>query len=488
MKISFVIPAHNEEQNINNMVNILLKNFRKKIIEIIIVNDCSSDRTGLILKKLTRKNKLIKAINRKYNGGVGNAIRVGLRNISPKSDYVFLLDCDFTENADDIKRMISSVSGSDGLLGSRYLKNGSLVNYPLAKKIANRSFHFLMNMLLGISYRDVTNNFKLYKKEIIEKISPFLVSEGFSINAETGIYPILMKYKIKEIPVSWIGRTDDMGNSNFRVLKAGPGYFKVLLRSLNFKNLSSKKKHDQDDERKHFDELIKKTGETNFANLRPVALIRFSRKAKTILSLSKGKNTRILDLGCGTGILSKYILEQNPEVRIEGVDISPKAIEVAKKNLKNFKNAKFRVGDTGKLPFKDNTFDVVAGNSILHHVSLEEAIPEIIRVSKEGAKVWFSEPNYLNPQIFIQKHVPFIKNMMQDSEDERAFFKWEMLEMFKKYGFKKIIVKPYEFLHPFIPKAYLASFAKFCIFLEKVPVIKELAGTIEVIATVQKKS
>src|SRR3989344_2514271 len=486
MKISFVIPAHNERANIANMLRLLVKNFSKVTGEIIIVNDCSTDQSEKLLNDLKRKYKRLKVINRKYNGGVGNAIREGLRNISPKSDYVFLLDCDFIENTRDIKKMISSVSNADGLLGSRYLKKGSLVNYPLAKKIANRGFHFLMNTLLDISYKDVTNNFKLYKKEVILKIAPYLISEGFSVNAETGIYPILMKYKIKEIPVSWIGRTADMGNSNFKILKAGPGYFKVLLRSLNFKNLSSKKKHDQEEERKHFDELIRKTGETNFANLRPIARIRFGRKAKTILTLSGSKNIKILDLGCGTGILSKYILEQNPQVYIEGVDISPNAIEVARKNLKKFKNAKFKVGDTGKLPFKDNTFDIIAGNSILHHVSLEEAIPEIIRVGNECAKVWFSEPNYLNPQIFIQKHVPFIKSLMQDSEDERAFFRWEMLSIFKKYEFKDVKVQPYEFLHPFIPKAYLTAFAKFCIFLEKVPVVKELAGTIEVIATVQK--
>lgn len=486
MKISFVIPAHNEKPNIANMVGLLLKNFNRLINEIIIVNDCSYDGSEKILKTLSEKHKKLKVINRKYKGGVGNAIKAGLKNISPKSNYVFLLDCDFTQNISDIKNMISAIKNNDGLLGSRYLRKGSLKNYPFAKKIANRAFHILMNNLLEISYKDVTNNFKLYKREIIEKIYPYITSEGFSVNAETGIYPILMGYKIREVSVSWIGRNADMGSSNFKVLKAGPGYVNVLIRSLKFKMSGFKKKHDQEDERKHFDELIENTGETNFGNLKPIAKIRFSRKAGTILGLLKKKKIKILDLGCGTGILSKHILSLNPNVNIYGVDISPKAIAIAKKNLKKFRNAKFTVGDTGVLPYKDNFFDIVAGNSILHHISLDEAIPEIIRVCKNGSKVWFSEPNYLNPQILIQKNVPFIKSLMQDSEDERAFFKWEMSKELKRYDFKDIKVRPYEFLHPLIPESHIDKFVKFCIFLEKVPLVRELAGTIEIIGTVNK--
>lgn len=486
MKISFIIPAHNEESNIKNMVDLLIRHFHKVIYEIIVVNDCSSDKSEIILKQLSNKNNKIKPVNRRYKGGVGNAIREGLRYISPKSDYVFLLDCDFTQNTEDIKKMISSIKEADGLLGSRYLKEGSLINYPLSKKIANRFFHFLMNKFLENSYKDVTNNFKLYKKEVIEKILPYLVSEGFSVNAETGIYPILMGYKIKEVPVSWVGRTADMGSSNFKVLQAGPGYVRVLLRSIKFKQSSFKKKHDKEDERRHFDQLVEKTGETNFANLKPVSKIRFSRKAKSILGLTKNKKAKILDLGCGTGILSKYILKQNPKAQIYGIDISPKAIAIAKREMRKVKNAKFVVGDTGKLPYKDNTFDVVAGNSILHHIPLEEAIPEIIRVSKKGAKIWFSEPNFLNPQILVQKNVPFIKKLMQDSEDERAFFKWEISTELRKYGFKDIDVQPYEFLHPLIPESQIDKFAKFCIFLEKIPLVRELAGSIEIKGSVNK--
>jgi len=238
MKISIVIPAHNEEKNVERIINLLLNNFDDYIGEIIIVNDCSTDNTALILNKLKMKIKKIKPLHRKGEKGVGNAIRGGLRIVDKSCDYVLLLDCDFVENIKDIKKMLKQASNFDGLVGSRYIKKGSLVNYPVAKKIANRIFHKLINLLLGIKHVDLTNNFKLYKMQVIESILPLLDSSGFSINAETGLYPVLLGYKIKEIPVSWIGRTVEMGRSNFQVVKAGPGYVRVLIKALIFKYLN----------------------------------------------------------------------------------------------------------------------------------------------------------------------------------------------------------------------------------------------------------
>lgn len=233
--ISVIIPAYNEEKNLEKMVSLILKNFQKEILELIVVNDNSTDKTESILNKLTEKNSKIKAIHRKGKNGVGLAIRDGLRHISLRSDYILLLDCDFTENIKNIKNVVNSLGPYDGVLGSRYLVKKSLINYPLIKKIANRGFHFFIKFLLNIHFKDVTNNFKFYKREVIDRIYPFLKSSGFSINAETGIYPILMRYKLKEVPVFWIGRTAEMGISHFKVIQAGGGYVKVLLYSLRLK-------------------------------------------------------------------------------------------------------------------------------------------------------------------------------------------------------------------------------------------------------------
>lgn len=238
MKISTVIPAHNEAGNVENMARLIFANLKSQLLELIVVNDCSTDNTGKILNTLKKKYKKLIVIHRKNNGGVGNAMREGLKNISNKSTHVLLLDCDFTKNTLDIKNLIKAVSDNqnvDGVVGARFIKGGVLEGYALPKKVANRSFHLLAKILFGMSQWDVTNNFKFYKKEVIDRIMPYLESPGFSINAETGIYPILFGYNIKEVPVSWIERTKGMGISDFKVLKVGPGYFKVFLRALMYR-------------------------------------------------------------------------------------------------------------------------------------------------------------------------------------------------------------------------------------------------------------
>jgi len=484
VKISVVIPAHNEESNVERMIRSLIKNFKNYIYEIVVVDDCSTDNTGKIIDALSHKFPVV-PVHRKRNGGVGNAIRKGLSSVSSKTDYVLLLDCDFLENMKDIRKMINNLSTADGFLGSRYIKGGTLVNYPGTKKIANRSFHLLARLFLGIPYIDVTNNFKLYKKEIIKDILPLLNSSGFSINAETGLYPILFGYSLKEIPVSWIGRTEDMGVSHFKVLKAGPGYVKVLLSALKLKYFEAtdvKKRRLLNIEQQHFDNLVQKTGETYYGNLRPVADIRFKRKSAAILQLLKSDKSRILEIGCGTGMLSLYLGKKNPRLNIEAIDLSPKAIEVAKKQLGKQHNIKFRVGDVNNLPFKDATFDVVVGNSILHHVDFDKVVKEVKRVLKPNGIIWFSEPNSLNPQIAIEKNVPGIKHLLQDSPNERSFVRWQLTEDLIKMNFKNVKVQPYEFLHPLIPRDFMDPIVQVCIFLEKVPVIREFAGTLQISA------
>jgi dolichol-phosphate mannosyltransferase len=80
--------------------------------------------------------------------------------------------------------------------------------------------------MLSTKFRDVTNNLKLFKREVVEKME--LTQPGFSINAETGLLPIINGYKIVEVPMSWINRTADMGVSSFKLAQVGGGYWHVL--------------------------------------------------------------------------------------------------------------------------------------------------------------------------------------------------------------------------------------------------------------------
>jgi len=240
IKISFVMPAHNEENNLPKIVPALFKELGRYIYEVVLVNDASSDRTQQVAERLKKKYPKIKIVNRTPPCGVGRALRDGYKAVSKKSGWVLSMDSDFLENITEIPRLIEKAETGlyDGVIGSRYIDKGRLVNYPVLKRVANRTYHLLVRGVFGIRQRDLTNNFKLYKREIFENIP--LSATDFAINAETGIYPVLMGYRIAEVPVSWVQRYFD--KSDFKVFKLAPSYLKVAFRALGLRIRGKKKK------------------------------------------------------------------------------------------------------------------------------------------------------------------------------------------------------------------------------------------------------
>ena len=168
------------------------------------------------------------ALRRQRPCGVGRAIKTGFKNVSPKASYILTMDSDFVESIEDVGKLIARMDqgGCDGVIGSRFMEGSRLEGYPLTKKIANRLFHYVVWFLFGIRQKDLSNNFKIYKREIIDAM-PWH-SDDFAINAETGLLPVLSGYKVCEVPASWIVRTGEMGKSKFKLVKVGLGYIKVI--------------------------------------------------------------------------------------------------------------------------------------------------------------------------------------------------------------------------------------------------------------------
>jgi len=85
----------------------------------------------------------------------------------------------------------------------------------------------LARLLLLRNFRDLTNNLKLMRREVVADLQ--LCQPGFAVNAETGLQPLILGYRVKEVPISWINRSPEMGASSFRLIRVGGGYWRVLL-------------------------------------------------------------------------------------------------------------------------------------------------------------------------------------------------------------------------------------------------------------------
>lgn len=232
--LSVILIARNEEASIGSMIEGLLNSYSSEIMEIIAVDDASTDRTAAIVQVLQKSDARVKLIRRSPPCGVGRALKTGFQNINPKADYALSMDSDFVENLSDVRSLIDAVekNGYDGVIGSRFIDGGQVIGYPGQKKMMNRMFHFIVRFLFGIKQRDLTNNFKLYKREIFQSL-PWK-SDGFAMNAETGILPVVSSYRIGEVPISWINRKPGMGLSKFRLFRHGWGYVQVIAFTYQF--------------------------------------------------------------------------------------------------------------------------------------------------------------------------------------------------------------------------------------------------------------
>ena len=224
--ISVVIPSHNEEMNLGPLVDRILALYGEYIHEIIPVNDGSTDRTGEVIDELAARDDRIKPLHRRPPNGVGLAIADGLAAASGR--YVLTIDCDFQHLLPEFRDLLDAAAeGCDVAIGSRFSRHSVLLNYPFLKILANRAFHAVAVLLFGRRIRDVTNNLKIMRREVVQDLQ--LHQRGFAVNAETGLQPIVLGYTVKQVPISWINRTPGMGVSSFRLVNVGGGYWRVLI-------------------------------------------------------------------------------------------------------------------------------------------------------------------------------------------------------------------------------------------------------------------
>lgn len=227
-------------------------------------------------------------------------------------------------------------------------------------------------------------------------------------------------------------------------------------------------------------EVILNRGEEIWNWSSPAGQLRRQRRSRMFTSFIKGRGKTILEIGCGTGLFTQCLasLDNN---RIVSVDISNQLLERARKRVPA-SHVTFKVDNICRSGLESGCFDYVVGSSILHHLEVASALREIFRLLKPGGKCLFTEPNMMNPQIALQKNIPFLKRWAGDSPDETAFFRWGISKKLKNQGFIKVRVEPFDFLHPAIPGWLLPVFKPLASAMETAPVIKEIAGSLVISA------
>jgi dolichol-phosphate mannosyltransferase len=228
MKLSIVLPAYNEEGSIAETINLLYSKLTEEKIdhEILVVNDNSKDNTLSVLIKIKETIPTLFFYTNNGPNGFGYAIRYGLQKF--QGDCVAIMMADLSDDPNDLiqyyRRMC--VGDVDCVFGSRFVKGGKVIDYPFIKLLINRLANFIIQIVIGTRYNDSTNAFKLYKKNVIEGISP-LMAPHFNLTIELSLKSIVRGYSYVVIPNSWRNRKE--GISKLKIKEMGSRYFFILM-------------------------------------------------------------------------------------------------------------------------------------------------------------------------------------------------------------------------------------------------------------------
>ena len=236
--LSIIVPVRNETDSLEDIFNYFTKNLIEEDYEVLIINDFSEDDTLFKAKQLIERNVNFKVFDNKKKG-LGGAINLGIANVS--GDFVTIMMADRSDDIEDLKKYYKLIKSEnlDAVLGSRFLKDSKVSDYPIQKLILNRIFNFFVSLIFFNKYNDYTNAFKIYKKKVLLEIMP-LISESFNIFLEIPLKIISRNYKYKIISINWMGRKK--GKSKFKIKELRSKYLFTLIYCFIEKNLLNIKK------------------------------------------------------------------------------------------------------------------------------------------------------------------------------------------------------------------------------------------------------
>ena len=227
MKLSVVIPAHDEEETVAATVEGIVATLSAEGIEheVIVVDDSSADGTAAVVEAIAERHPQVRCLPSPFRNGFGFAVRAGLDAF--EGDAVAIEMADGSDSPEDLvayQRLLEQ--GYECAFGSRFMRGSRVIDYPRYKLVLNRIVNWGIRLLFRHGYNDTTNAFKAYRREVIESLRPFL-SNHFNLTVELPLKAVVRGYSYGIVPISWTNRR--AGTSKLALNEMGSRYLFIVL-------------------------------------------------------------------------------------------------------------------------------------------------------------------------------------------------------------------------------------------------------------------
>jgi len=207
MSTIVISPTFNERKNIKIFIDAVLNN--NPNLDLLIVDDNSPDGTSDKVRELQSEFNNLHLEVREKKLGLGTAYIFGFKwALGRKYDRIVQMDADLSHNPKDLSMMVKNLDDNDLVIGSRYIKGISVVNWPLRRLMLSYGANTYSRMITGMPIMDGTGGFKAWKSEVLDDIDLDSVrSQGYSFQIEMNFRAWIKGYKLKELPIIFSDRT-----------------------------------------------------------------------------------------------------------------------------------------------------------------------------------------------------------------------------------------------------------------------------------------
>jgi dolichol-phosphate mannosyltransferase len=214
-----VMPTYNERANLPVIVPAVLA--QAPGIHVLIVDDNSPDGTGRLADELAANDERIHVMHRPGKLGLGTAYIAGFKwALERDYEYVFEMDSDFSHNPEHIPQFLEEVQHCDLVLGSRYLKGVTVINWPMSRLLLSYFANKYARFITGLPFSDTTGGFKCYRRKVLDGIDLDAIrSEGYSFQIETTFRAWRKGFKVREIKIIFSDRTEGTSKMSGKIIR-----------------------------------------------------------------------------------------------------------------------------------------------------------------------------------------------------------------------------------------------------------------------------
>lgn len=201
-----IIPTFNEYENLPLIISGIQEQL--PAVDILVADDNSPDGTGKLADQLALANPNIHVLHRQAKQGLGAAYLAGFDWAKNQNyDVVVEMDADGSHRPVDLVKVLTALNDADVVLGSRWIKGGKVVNWPIQREILSRGGNIYTRLMLGIALRDATGGFRAYRMSALNKIDLRAVqSQGYCFQVDMAWRAVKAGLKVIEVPITFIER------------------------------------------------------------------------------------------------------------------------------------------------------------------------------------------------------------------------------------------------------------------------------------------